>query len=209
MPLLWLGSAPPSDDEDEEIGDVAPQRPSELMLASQNSGLKRSPRLGSMQGNLAGCRTLLVLDERDKKLPLQSDSDEPNNTSLDTSTSTIDSLRTQEVPCPSTPEMNHIQRDPAPADHVEPDQLKLEQSEDSGERLRPTGNAARDGAAAIASVLTKHKPFWTTVQHDTENDADDEETETFEDFTKRQVWETGPNYGNLWQSDLADIRHWR
>lgn len=78
---------------------------------------------------------------------------------------------------------------------------------DTAPVVRPTGNPKRDGAAAIAAVLNKHKPFWVTTSKPEADDGD--ESETFEDFTKRQVWETGPNYGNLWQSGVADIRHWR
>eukprot|EP00037_Helgoeca_nana_P014154 m.131315 g.131315 ORF g.131315 m.131315 type:complete len:232 (-) comp22421_c0_seq1:240-935(-) len=76
-----------------------------------------------------------------------------------------------------------------------------------GPTVRPTGDPKRDGAAAIAAVLSAHRPFWASSRTDVTTHEDT--PESFEDFTKRQVWETGPNYGNLWQSDVADIRHWR
>lgn len=74
-----------------------------------------------------------------------------------------------------------------------------------------SGNAKADGQAAIKAMLNNHKNFWTTDDSAGNDDGENgpADGETFEAFTKRRIWETGPNYGNLWESDVADIRHWR
>jgi hypothetical protein len=77
-------------------------------------------------------------------------------------------------------------------------------------KVQRSGDAKQDGQAAIKAMLNNHKNFWaTTDDSDGNSDEAPANDESFEAFTKRKIWETGPNYGNLWESDVADIRHWR
>mmetsp|Transcript_35398 Transcript_35398/g.92620 ORF Transcript_35398/g.92620 Transcript_35398/m.92620 type:complete len:184 (+) Transcript_35398:102-653(+) len=183
MPLLYLGSGPSSDTEsdDEWEGPSEGDPWAQRLTSKGNQAAPRAPLQTIGQPGMVGTRKVVTVATEERAV-------------------------VEDAP-PKAPRYD-VSGLTEPAGGTWGAATAAAAVPTTGKRVKPTGDPKRDGSAAIAAVLAYHRPLWAAGPTASEEEVPSE-GESFEDFTKRSIWETGPNYGNLWQSDLADIRYWR